>query len=242
MLLRSSCSKSSACRGKQCYWCSCEDFSGKCDEWGYFYCTYCWQAWEGKPNSEAAHVAAARAAKLAIVYWMGRVQLKQQPHVYRHRCAEHTPPLLGYSHPFIHYMEPMRFGVEGPVTSFVPRLNFPNCSVTPNRALGVSVYCAVQIAIDLEVCMVQQPTNRRNAMRRAEANAKWGALHFGQEFRSFDRFVSFVRAYARSGCLVELDLESCGSDFSLFPFVQAQSCTVQSLRRPALPVLSHQMG
>ena len=32
-----------------------------------------------------------------------------------------------------------------------------------------------------------------------------------------NRFVSFVRAYARSGCLVELDLKSCGPGFSLFP-------------------------
>ena len=34
------------------------------------------------------------------------------------------------------------------------------------------------------------------------------------------RFVSFVRAYARSGCLVELDLKFCGPAFSLFPLVR----------------------
>ena len=33
-----------------------------------------------------------------------------------------------------------------------------------------------------------------------------------------NRFVSFVRAYARSGCLVELDLKSCRLPFFLFPF------------------------
>ena len=33
-----------------------------------------------------------------------------------------------------------------------------------------------------------------------------------------NRFVSFVRAYSRSGCLVELDLKLCGPAFSLFPF------------------------
>ena len=33
-----------------------------------------------------------------------------------------------------------------------------------------------------------------------------------------NRFVPFVRAYARSGCLVELDLKLCWPDFSLFPF------------------------
>ena len=33
-----------------------------------------------------------------------------------------------------------------------------------------------------------------------------------------NRFVSFVSAYARSGCLVELDLKLCGPAFSLFPF------------------------
>ena len=32
-----------------------------------------------------------------------------------------------------------------------------------------------------------------------------------------NRFVSFVRAYARSGCLVELDQSVCGPAFSLFP-------------------------
>ena len=38
-----------------------------------------------------------------------------------------------------------------------------------------------------------------------------------------NRFVSFVRAYARSGCLVELDLKSCGLCFSLFAFGLARS-------------------
>ena len=33
-----------------------------------------------------------------------------------------------------------------------------------------------------------------------------------------NRFVSFVRAYARSGCLVELDIKRCCPPFSLFPF------------------------
>ena len=33
-----------------------------------------------------------------------------------------------------------------------------------------------------------------------------------------NRFVSFVRAYARSGCLVELNLKFCWLLFSLFPF------------------------
>ena len=33
-----------------------------------------------------------------------------------------------------------------------------------------------------------------------------------------NRFVSFVRAYARSGCLVELELNVCGPPFSFFPF------------------------
>ena len=32
-----------------------------------------------------------------------------------------------------------------------------------------------------------------------------------------NRFVSFVRAYVRSGCLVELDLKFRGPAFSLFP-------------------------
>ena len=32
------------------------------------------------------------------------------------------------------------------------------------------------------------------------------------------RFDSFVRTYARSGCLVELDLKFRGPAFSLFPF------------------------
>ena len=36
-----------------------------------------------------------------------------------------------------------------------------------------------------------------------------------------DRFVSFVRACARSGCLVELELNVCGLPFSLFPLVRA---------------------
>ena len=39
----------------------------------------------------------------------------------------------------------------------------------------------------------------------------WGAAQPG------NRFVSFVRAYARSGCLVELDLKLCWPAFSLFP-------------------------
>ena len=38
-----------------------------------------------------------------------------------------------------------------------------------------------------------------------------------------NRFVSFVRAYARSGCLVELDQKSCWPGFSLFPFGPARS-------------------
>ena len=38
-----------------------------------------------------------------------------------------------------------------------------------------------------------------------------------------NRFVSFVRAYARSGCLVELDQNVCGLGFSLFPFAWARS-------------------
>ena len=33
-----------------------------------------------------------------------------------------------------------------------------------------------------------------------------------------NRFASFVRAYARSGCLVELDQIVCGPPFFLFPF------------------------
>ena len=45
----------------------------------------------------------------------------------------------------------------------------------------------------------------------------WGAAQPG------NRFVSFVRAYARSGCLVELDQNFCGLCFSLFPFVPARS-------------------
>ena len=32
-----------------------------------------------------------------------------------------------------------------------------------------------------------------------------------------NRFVSFVRAYARSGCLVESDQKFCGPGFCLFP-------------------------
>ena len=32
------------------------------------------------------------------------------------------------------------------------------------------------------------------------------------------RFISFVRAYARSGCLVELNLNLCSLSFSLFSF------------------------
>ena len=38
-----------------------------------------------------------------------------------------------------------------------------------------------------------------------------------------NRFVSFVRAYARSGCLVELDQKLCGPGFSLFPFGRVRS-------------------
>ena len=38
-----------------------------------------------------------------------------------------------------------------------------------------------------------------------------------------NRFVSFVRAYARSGCLVELDQKFCGPGFSLFPLGWARS-------------------
>ena len=38
-----------------------------------------------------------------------------------------------------------------------------------------------------------------------------------------NRFVSFVRAYARSGCLVELDQKFGGPAFSLFPFCRARS-------------------
>ena len=38
-----------------------------------------------------------------------------------------------------------------------------------------------------------------------------------------NRFVSFVRAYARSGCLVELDQKFCWPAFSLFPFCWARS-------------------
>ena len=33
-----------------------------------------------------------------------------------------------------------------------------------------------------------------------------------------NHFVSFMCAYTRSGCLVELDLKLCGPAFSLFPF------------------------
>ena len=45
----------------------------------------------------------------------------------------------------------------------------------------------------------------------------WGAAQPG------NRLVSFVRAYARSGCLVELDQKLCGPGFSLFPLVRAYS-------------------
>ena len=45
----------------------------------------------------------------------------------------------------------------------------------------------------------------------------WGAA------QPENRFVSFVRAYARSGCLVELDLKSCWPGFSLFPWGLARS-------------------
>ena len=38
-----------------------------------------------------------------------------------------------------------------------------------------------------------------------------------------NRFVSFVRAYARSGCLVELDLKCGWLAFSLFPWGPARS-------------------
>ena len=46
---------------------------------------------------------------------------------------------------------------------------------------------------------------------------RWGGAQPG------NRFVSFVRAYARSGCLVEFDLNSCWLGFSLFPFGPARS-------------------
>ena len=48
---------------------------------------------------------------------------------------------------------------------------------------------------------------------------KW-TLHFNRRLggaQPGNHFVSFVRAYPRSGCLVELDLKSCGPLFSLFP-------------------------
>jgi len=45
----------------------------------------------------------------------------------------------------------------------------------------------------------------------------WGGAQPG------NRFVSFVRAYARSGCLVELDLKFRGSPLSLFPLVPGWS-------------------
>ena len=58
-------------------------------------------------------------------------------------------------------------------------------------------------------------------------------LHFSTIFYGTNRrlggaqpgnlFVSFVRAYARSGCLVELDQKLCGPGFSLFPFALARS-------------------
>ena len=38
-----------------------------------------------------------------------------------------------------------------------------------------------------------------------------------------NRFASFERAYARSGCLVEFDQKSCWLAFSLFPFARARS-------------------
>ena len=45
----------------------------------------------------------------------------------------------------------------------------------------------------------------------------WGAAQPG------NRFVSFVRAYARSGCLVELGQKFGGPAFSLFPLAGARS-------------------
>ena len=38
-----------------------------------------------------------------------------------------------------------------------------------------------------------------------------------------NRFVSFVRACARSGCLVDLDQKSCWPGFSLLPLGSARS-------------------
>ena len=55
---------------------------------------------------------------------------------------------------------------------------------------------------------------------------EWGSVNTRIHFQyrrlggaqTGNRFVSFVRAYGLSGCLVELDLKSCAPYFSLFPF------------------------
>ena len=66
---------------------------------------------------------------------------------------------------------------------------------------------------------LQQITKTRGA-DKSKNKVKNGGRRLGGA-QLGNRFVSFVRTYARSGCLVELDLKSCGLDFSLFPLVRA---------------------
>ena len=57
-----------------------------------------------------------------------------------------------------------------------------------------------------------EPPWLRPSSWHEEAHRRLGGAQTG------NRSVSFVRSYARSGCLVELDLNVCGPPFSLFPF------------------------
>ena len=59
-------------------------------------------------------------------------------------------------------------------------------------------------------CALGRVANRGE--RECEPTSEVGGAQPG------NRFVSFVRAYARSSCLVELDLKFCWSAFSLFLF------------------------
>ena len=83
---------------------------------------------------------------------------------------------------------------------------FVLCSIRHNFSL---LY--LQFVIFSIRCDAGNPKRKDSTMQRMQRRSLGGA-------QPGNRFVSFVRAYARSGCLMELDLKRSRSPFSLFPF------------------------
>ena len=102
---------------------------------------------------------------------------------------------------------------------------FRELAAAPGQARVISSHLRLRARLEVgnvgKCGVFEAEPNQAEALKRPSAREPKETLGIDRRLggaQPGNRFVSFVRAYARSGCLVELELNVCGLPFSLFPF------------------------